>query len=192
MRDLSEITEELLGASGFSRAEPPHLNDRGELVVSWRDAGGVVVLDRLEPAGLPWPWSHAVRAALIADLTGECPVCRAVVRPLEDGERFDAATMQRGIALGGVVRHTINRGVLEEQDAAMEEAATEAVEAGGSLDDAIEAAAEAQAEVGGETFESSVEPFEIPPRGELVVEHISDCSARPASIDEMAADEAAD
>lgn len=86
--ELREVTDAVLAgaahASGWSRGEAPHENHVGELVCSWIGPDGESILsDTLEPGALPYPRSHAQRAALVSFMSGQCPVCGAVAGVVE-------------------------------------------------------------------------------------------------------------
>jgi hypothetical protein len=96
VRELPEIDEDLLtaeaAASGYYRdPRGASTNDGGELVVSWVGPNGVVLLDKLEPASLSWPYSHAYRACLIAVMTAQCPKCGAAARDFKEGDDLGLA-----------------------------------------------------------------------------------------------------
>jgi hypothetical protein len=98
VRELTEIDDDLLtaeaAASGYYRdPRGASTNEAGELVVSWvgPSPNGVVLLDKLEPSALAWPYSHAYRASLIAVMTAQCPKCDAAARDFKDGDDLGLA-----------------------------------------------------------------------------------------------------
>jgi hypothetical protein len=139
VRDLAEITDAVLvskvSAAGWVRVD----SERRPGYVEWWS--GDTLLIRPDTREIREPFAAACRAAHCAELTGECPVCGAVVRALRAGEEFDTGTMQWAPGSRSLRNETI--GAQRAAQKAAKSAADAVVEAGGSQEDAENAIAEA-------------------------------------------------